>query len=190
MVRSPILLIPCCLALLLGSAALADDLVYSVPAWFTDDVEFSTRAGGRWISSNAEYKSTEEPWDYYVMQWQAGPGNYSMFGRMSAIKDNTPSNGDFWAFSQYWNPATGQAVVQQNGWGSVGIGQLRQSSGEEDNVIEMVQVFTTFTGESSETGHRVKRIDDATYDTWSFTFDDAGNQVAGRYYRWVRNTQP
>ena len=190
MVKFQKLLIGPCLYLLAYGVSFAEETISAVPSWFSDDVQYSSRSGGRWLTDNAQYKSAQEQWDSYVIHWQAGPANHSMSGRMWALKDNAPSNGDFWAFSQYWNPATGEAVVQQSGWGSVGIGRLQPASSKQrDADFEMLQLFTTFDGNSSETGHRVKRVDDDTYDTWSFSFDKNGKEVEGRYYRWRRDSE-
>ena len=189
MIKLKQILILYCLSMFMGSASFAEQASKAAPSWFSDDVEFSSRAGGRWVTDNSKYKSEQEPWDFYVLEWQAGPANSSMSGHMSAIKDDTPFDDNFWAFSQYWNPATGEAIVQQYGWGSVGIGQLKPADSNEDIDLEMRQVFTSFDGSSSETGHRTKHIDDDTFDIWSFTIDEKGDEVAGRYYRWKRDSE-
>ena len=166
------------------SASAQQPLPNAPPAWFVDDVLFQTAGSGRWQTDNSSYKSEQEPWDFYQMQWTAGPDNTSMAGEMSALKDGVKSKGEFWHFSQYWDPAQKQAVVLQNGWGVFGSGPLTPNGA--DNELEMTQTFTRFDGNSNLQGHRVKRVSETSYETWSYLIDEDGKKIDGRHYVWLR----
>lgn len=57
---------------------------------------------GTWIADNAEYKSDNEPYDAYGMEWKWGVGQKSLTGRLYAIKDGKDI-GSLFQFRRYWD---------------------------------------------------------------------------------------
>ncbi len=150
------------------------------PQWFLEDVSFLTREGGRWIASNADYKSDMEPYDAYGLEWKLGFAN-SMTGRLYGVQ-NGEETGDFWQFRQYWHPGKGEAVLEQFGaGGAIGVGALKHASG----VNQMVQTFYAPDGGVSETAHASHNPDADTHVTESFDIVD-GERKPRRVYTWKR----
>ena len=163
--------------------ALADPI--EAPDWFTDDIEFLTRDGGRWLTSNADYQSENEPFEAYGLEWKKGYAN-SMTGRLFAIRDGEET-GDFWRFVQYWHPGNGKAVVQQFGaGGAMGIGKLWPDS---DGVNKMKQTFYNPDGSFTMNGHTARNPDADTHITESFNIVD-GEWQSNRIYTWRRDHSP
>jgi len=151
------------------------------PQWHLDDIEFMTRDGGRWIASNADYQSENEPFEIYAMEWKKGYAN-SMTGRLYGIRDGKET-GDFCRFRQYWPPGKGQAILEQFGFGgAVGIGPVTH-----DGAISVIeQTFYPPKGQANIVGHK-SRNDKATdsHLTDSFTIVD-GEWRPNRSYEWRR----
>lgn len=150
------------------------------PQWLLDDIAYQTRDGGRWVASNAAYQSDTEQWEAYGLEWQAGPGGASMSGRLFGIaggKDSAP----FWQFSQYWDPARDVVVVEQYGWGSVGLG----TAWKDGEKTKMQQTFTPFEGTAREVGHIGLREGEDAYRSSSFGIEDDVWSVQ-RSYLWMR----
>ncbi|NND81644.1 MAG: hypothetical protein HKN50_04375 [Gammaproteobacteria bacterium] len=176
-------LLACCL---IPSALAEQPAPSAVPDWFTKDVLFHARDGGVWQADNSAYQSEQEPYDAYVLHWQAGPGNFSMTGRMWGLVDGKPTSQDFWSFYQFWNPETQEAIVQQSGWGAVGIGRLRLQRHAEQMQTIMRHRFVDHAGNSNEMLHKLTGVDDDRYRTEAFDVKDGGKQVANRVYLWER----
>jgi len=153
------------------------------PQWFTENVTFMTSGSGRWVADNGGYKSDQESWDAYGLEWVAGPGGYSMSGHLFGIKDGEDTDEDFWTFSQYWDPTTNRAVVQQYGWGSIGTGTM-WTVGDD---LWMQQTFSTFDAKSSEEGHLATHPDANSHVTSSYSIDATGQWSKNRTYTWVRD---
>ena len=153
------------------------------PHWLLDEIAFQTRDGGRWVASNARYRSDTERWEAYGVEWVAGPAGASMSGRLFGIADGKDSL-PFWQFSQYWDPARGEVVVEQYGWSEVGIGTAWQE-GEE---IKMKQTFTSFDGKVRIVGHVSAAEGEDAYRTTSFSIDD-GVWSVSRSYVWEHQAQ-
>ncbi len=179
--RYSTLLLVLCLAL--ASAGLRADetpAAAAPPSWFTDNVKLMSADGGRWIASNAQYKSDDEPWEAYGVHWVAGPGNGSMSGRLFGVKDGKDS-ADFWRFSQHWDPARKVAVVEQFGWGNVGIGTFWP----EGELMKMRQVFTSYRGTARVEGHQLSEVQPDSHRTTSFAIDGE-KWTPQRQYLWER----
>lgn len=155
------------------------------PAWFVENIEYMTKDGGLWIASNAAYKSESEAWDSYAVEWTAGPANHSMAGRLFAIKDGKETELDFWQFSQYWNPLTNEAVLQQTGWGSSGIGVMNAYSDGGPGEIETVQTFISPDRTTRLEGHRTSESTGNSHRTISFKIS-AETWEQQRSYVWKR----
>jgi uncharacterized protein YndB with AHSA1/START domain len=154
------------------------------PAWYLENIRFMTADGGTWIADNTPYQSDAEPWDAYGLEWTSGPGGYSMSGRLFGIRAAERSDSDFWLFSQYWDPARQKAVVQQYGWGTVGLGSL--ISGEESGDTILEQTMTGTDGSSSNAGHRTTNPSHNVQISTSYDIDESGEWTERRTYRWLR----
>jgi len=154
----------------------------TTPTWFLRHVAELTADSGRWLASNAEYRSEDEPYEAFVMNWKRGPGGRSATGELTALRDGkaTPI---FWSFVMYWHPGRNHALVSQVGIaGHVGEGILRQL---DDGTLELVQDFFALDGSSNSQKHveslRGRRLTSVVYDL-------VRNQwLKGRTYTWVRS---
>ena len=169
-----------------SGAAVAEEATAAPPAWFTEGVEFQTRNGGRWIADNSAYKSADEPFDAYGIEWVAGPGNASMSGRLFGVQDGEETDVDFWRFSQYWDPARKKAVVEQYGWNVVGIGHLWTEDVDGVETIKMDQTFTDFSGASRREGHTATNPGPDSHETTSWSISEDGAWSKNRTYLWKR----
>ncbi|WDI30891.1 hypothetical protein PUV54_13100 [Hyphococcus flavus] len=155
------------------------------PQWYLDDIDFLTRDGGRWVTSNADYMSENEPMESYVIVWEKGYAN-SMTGRLFAMTDGEET-GDFWRFRQYWHAGEGKAVLEQFGFGgAIGLGVIWR----EDDKMKTVQTFYPPDGATSAPamqGHIAYNPDANTHVTESYTIAD-GEWRPNRVYRWRRDT--
>ena len=152
------------------------------PAWYTQHIERMTSDGGRWIANNNAYQSDDETWDAYGVEWRAGPDNASMSGRLFGLKEGTEGQPDFWVFSEFWDPQRQRIVVQQYGWGSVGVGRVWRI----DDTLFTQQTFSDFDGNSREEGHQITFRDDDTHETHSYGIGAGGLWTARRHYVWKR----
>jgi hypothetical protein len=154
------------------------------PGWYLENIQFLTADGGTWIADNSAYKSDDDVWDAYVIIWRTGPGGYSMSGRMFGVANGERSKMDFWLFSQFWNPVRKVAVVEQYGWGTIGIGTLTQGRDQGDAVVE--QTFAGFDGVSTRKGHRSTNPSNVSQITTSYDIEDDGQWIEKRTYEWKR----
>lgn len=152
-----------------------------VPQWYLDDIEFLTRDGGRWVTSNADYQSENEPMEAYVLEWKKGYAN-SMTGRLYGVINGEPT-GDFWHFRQFWHPGLEAAQLQQFGaGGALGVGSLWM----EGAVTKTRQTFFAPDGGVTEQGHEARNPDADTHVTTSF--DISGDEwKTRRTYTWKRD---
>lgn len=151
------------------------------PQWYLDDIEFLARDGGRWVASNAEYKSGNDPMDAYVIEWTKGYAG-AMTGRLFGVRDGEET-GDFWQMRQYWDPGKGEAVLTQFGFGGdVGIGRAWM----EDGVNKSEQTFYAPDGTIAGIGHIARNPDADTHVTESFDIVD-GEWRPRRTYTWKRD---
>ena len=150
------------------------------PGWFAEEIKALTAEGGRWVADNSAYKSGDEPFDAYVIEWKAGFDGLTMTGRLFGIKDGveTPA---FWEFRQYWHPGRAAAVLDQFGWGgAVGSGMMVRAT---DGVTVTDQTFFQLDGTARREGHRSHFRDGETHVTQSF--DIAGDTwTPRRTYVW------
>lgn len=152
------------------------------PAWFTDEIEFLTRDGGRWITDNGQYVSEQETDDAYGIEWRKSFDGHAMTGRLFGLKDGSETY-SYWEFRFYWHPGKGEAVAEQFGWGG-GLGIGTMAPGEE-GVMKTVQTFYSPTQPSREEGHRSENPGPDTHVTHSFSIVD-GKWEPRRSYTWTR----
>ena len=162
--------------------AFGGDAPAKAPQWYIDDIAMLTAEGGRWIADNSEYKSENEQFDAYGVEWKSGFDGDMMTGRLFGVKDGKDTPFDFWEFRQYWHPARGEAVVEQFGWnGVIGVGVLEQ----DGDGTKSDQGFFSPNGPATRTGHRSSFSGKDAYVTESF--DIVGDEWRPRRkYVWKR----
>lgn len=154
------------------------------PQWYLDDIAFLTRGSGRWVTSNADYMSENEPMEAYVIEWRKGYAN-SMTGRLFAIVEGKET-GDYWRFRQYWHPGEGKAVLEQFGFGgAAGLGVIWR----EGDKMKTVQTFYPPQGAPALNGHIAYNPDAETHVTESYNIVD-GEWRPNRTYTWKLETAP
>jgi hypothetical protein len=165
------------------SAAVADRPAESPPppAWLRSHMEMMVADSGLWVADNSAWKSADEPFEAYAMQWQWGIGRQSIVGRLFGLRGGKASR-DFWEFRLYWHPGRGEAVPTQfGGDGTYGQGTLTQDS---DGNLVILQEFVAPDGSVSRSRHVERHVGAeriATQYSWSGT-----EWVAGRSYTWKR----
>tara|TARA_R110002096_G_scaffold124052_7_gene268321 strand:+ start:4181 stop:4864 length:684 start_codon:yes stop_codon:yes gene_type:complete len=174
--------IPGCVLIALSAAVFSqqDAPANAAPAWFLQEIATLTSGSGRWIASNAEYQGENEPYDAYGTEWVAEFGGSSMRGHLFGMVDGEEV-GEFWQFRQYWHPGRKEAVVEQFGWGTVGIG----TAWKESEMTKSDQFFFTVDGGSNRSGHVSHFPDKDTHVTASFDIID-DEWVPRRKYTWTR----
>jgi hypothetical protein len=167
------------LALFIAAPAFAADGV-APPAWFLDEIKSLTSGGGRWIADNAAYKSKDEPYEAYGVEWRSGFDGATMTGRLFGLKGGAEV-GPFWEFRQYWSPGDGVAILEQFGWGgAIGRGRLTQDANGQ-TIAD--QEFTAPGRPARREGHKSRFADEVTHTTESFDIVD-GVWTARRRYEW------
>lgn len=170
------------IALFTANAAAEDTA--KPPQWFLDDISAITADGGRWVADNSAYKSENEPFDAYGIEWSSGFNGITMSGRLFGIRDGKET-ANFWEFRQYWHPGRKQGILEQFGWGGmVGIGVIEP--GENGETIS-AQEFFSADGTRKHAGHKSRFPDADTHESESFDIVD-GEWVARRQYIWKRQT--
>ncbi|WP_412069886.1 hypothetical protein [Rubrivirga sp. IMCC43871] len=148
------------------------------PAWVANELR---QRVGRWEADNAAYQSDDEPQEAYVIEWSWGVGQTSLRGRLFGLIDGDEV-GTYWEFRQYWHPGTETFVVEQFGYGGVGVGHHAQAA---DGVIATEQTFYRPDGTVAREGHR-SRLDGDTDHSASFIIEPDGSWTPGRSYVWHR----
>ncbi len=147
-----------------------------MPEWFTENMETSI---GTWITDNNQYKSENEPFDQYGMDWTWGIGKQSIQGNLYGIIDGK-RQATFWEFTQYWDFEKNQGMVIQYGVdGTVGSGTMKPMDGYKH---ELIQTFTGPNG-SFTTSH-VSTLKNGTLVTTSFDIAKDGSKKPRRSYTW------
>lgn len=162
------------IVLVLAPAAIS---AAEAPAWFIEHMTGRVE-GGRWVTDNP-YRSDEEPYESYGMEWVWGLGKQSMIGRLFGYQDGEETV-DFWQFRVFWHPGEDEASIYQWGHGGVvGIGTISAV----ENGTRSEQTFHSPDGTTSRTGH--ESIESATeMDTRSFNISEDGEWTPRRHYIW------
>lgn len=156
----------------------------SIPSWARANIAYMTEGSGRWVADNAAYKSDAEPWEFYVIEWTAGPDDLSMTARMYATIDDQPSQADFWSFYQYWDRASGEMRVIQSGWGVVGDGVMTLGDDGQTHFAE--QMFTAEGRPPNRVRHESRELSPTEHETKSLNWSKDGTWEMDRAYIWVR----
>jgi hypothetical protein len=108
---------------------------------------------GRWVADNTAYRSTDEPFDAYRIEWAWGLGNKSVQGRLFGLQGGEEA-GTFWAFRKFWHAGEQQVKVYQFGSdGTVGIGTYERTGPHRS---QLLQTFFYPDGTSARVGHRTE----------------------------------
>ena len=151
----------------------------SIPEWFRKNMEGSV---GTWVTDNSKYQNENETMTSYTIDWKWGIGKTSITGELHGYVGEKKV-GTFWQFRQYWDFEKNEGIVIQYGMnGVVGKGPIKHISGNE---TEMVQIFTTPSGNSKTHGHRSK-LNTEEFMSSSFNIDVNGKWNVDRTYLWKR----
>ncbi|WP_316929927.1 VOC family protein [Aquimarina macrocephali] len=159
---------------------ISSQIVFSqqkIPDWFVKNMEQSI---GSWITDNETYKSKNEPFDQYGMDWEWGIGKQSITGKLYGLI-NGKKQGTFWEFRQYWDFFKSQGIVAQYGSdGTVGIGPMTQKEG---NQTEMIQEFISPNGSKNVHRH-LSSLKEGELITTSFDIQSDKTWKKRRSYIW------
>jgi len=148
-----------------------------IPRWFLSDLKYQI---GVWETDNKNYKSENEPFERYVIEWNWGVDTTSIKGKLYGRIGNKTSN-SFWEFNQYWDAENNQAKLFQVGFGGLtGIGTLLPAAKDETTVI---QNFYAPNSKGFVEKHR-SIIKEKQKITTSFEKDSSGNWIEKRTYVW------
>ena len=96
----------------------------ALPGWYQTEIDSLSQGSGRWVADNSAFRSEQEPFEQYVVEWRKASDQRGLTGRLFGISGGKES-ADFWSFRIYWDAAANGAVIQQfAGFGAVGIGSL------------------------------------------------------------------
>jgi hypothetical protein len=161
----------------LDRALHADRSQPSRPPWVAQYMEAMV---GTWIADNKAYKSAQEPFEAYAIQWIWGVGHASIVGRLSGIRDGREAS-QLWEFREFWHPGERQLLASQfGGDGTYGVGPHHRRA---DGTLEMAQVFYGPDGSTRREGHRAT-LDGAELVTSSFDITADGTWKPRRTYVW------
>ena len=152
---------------------------HPIPQWLLDDWAARTQGTGTWITDNSAFKSENEPFDAYGLQWENGLGKKSLTGRLFCLRDGQDV-GAVWQFLEYWDPAAAEVrIVQIGSDGAVGLGRIWRL---DDGSVREQQTFTRPDGAAFESGHH-SWMEDGEHHTQSFSIEN-GEWVKRRFYIW------
>ena len=157
----------------------------TLPAWIVAEWTFLTQGSGRWIADNAIYKSADEPWDAFGIQWQWGPGRTSLTGRLFGIT-RSPSGAEqdsapMWEFLAYWDPARRELVLTQ--FGPHGIYGLGTASPPGPEYSESIQRLYNPDGSTFRVAHRSWKGERENRQQ-SYDVSETGEWTPRRRYTW------
>lgn len=172
------------LALVLPAGLAAADATSSaVPEWFREHIARATAGEGIWVTSNQTYRSADEPFDAYGLEWKKGIGAGSYTGRLFSIRDGEEV-ATFWEFRSVWHPGERVVKIYQFGAGGVfGVGEM-QPTGPTSHHLD--QTFFAPDGTSSRVLHEEETLENGDQRTASFDVDSNGERTPRRVYVWRR----
>ena len=152
------------------------------PAWYHERNDFLTRDGGVFHTDNSAYRSENEPWVAYGLEWEKGPSRQTLRGRLFGIHDGKDA-GTFWDFHVFWHPGEGKAFISQVGAdGTLGMGILEPPGADGAARSEATMYFVD--GTTTRIAHVVRNHGDI-HATESFDRVDGAWQPR-RSYVWRR----
>ncbi len=165
-----------------AQAALAQGAEDAGLARWKAHLEFRTRGGTVWWTSNAAYEEEDGGIDAYLMRFDMVPGGLAAEGCLWGERDGEVV-GPFWKFFMGWDPVEGKGLVYQASPGGM-VGNGHATSPEEGLTIAE-QVFRTPDGATASVRHETREPDADTDESRSFDGVD-GEWVPRRTYTWHR----
>ena len=151
------------------------------PAWAD---EYMRSMIGTWIADNSAFKSEQEPFDAFGIEWSWGIGRQSLVGRLFGLREGKEV-GPFWEFREFWHPGEGQLLASQfSPTGTYGVGPHTRKA---DGTYEMLQVFHDPSGGTMRVGHR-SRVDGNEMTSQSFDVAEDGTWKPRRRYVWRKKS--
>lgn len=156
------------------------NLIYApIPDWVLENWETRTTASGTWITDNENYKSEQEPYDAYAIQWQYGVGKKHIKGRLYFIKDGEDV-GTVWQFTEFWDSVDNELrIIQIGSDGTVGKGKIWRT---EEGKIKELQNFVAPDGTNYSSGH-LSWMENGVNHIESYNINGE-EWTKMRYYRW------
>ncbi len=155
-----------------------------MPDWVKKHMSYMTEGTGRWIADNSEFKSANEPYDKYCVEWKWGIGKQSIKGRLFGIQ-REKETAEFWEFYLFWHPQKQKVIIQQiSGNGILGVGEIInvESGGKTERMSQMT--FFTPDGKSWKDLHKIFE-DENEHQTTSFVLKNS-TWNKQRSYIWKR----
>lgn len=150
-----------------------------IPQWVLENWETQTKGSGIWITDNSKYKSEQEPFDAYGMEWNWGIGKQNIKGRLYCIKEGKDV-GTVWEFLNFWSPETQEhRMVQIGSTGMIAQGSIVL---EKDGSTKSAEKFVNPAGGSFEAGHH-SWFENGAMHTQSFDIVN-DNWSKRRFYIW------
>jgi len=149
---------------------------------WTHYLEYQTRDGTMWWTSNAQYQQEDGGIDSYATRFEMLPGGLAARGCLWG-EANGSTVGPFWEFFMAWDVREGKGLVYQiapSGVSGIGYWWI-----EEDGVEMADQTYRNPDGTTNRVGHRSRVIDDDTNEGGSLNWTN-GEWVPQRTYRWER----
>lgn len=141
------------------------------------------RLVGTWVTDNSAYKSDDNPYDGFGLEWSWGLGERSLVGRLYGIVDGRDV-ATFWEFREFWHPGDARLVAMQFGAGGA-VGSGWHDIGE-GGTSEMLQTFYyPAAGTVEQVGHR-STLEGDRHVTASFSVAADGTWTPRRTYTWYR----
>jgi hypothetical protein len=151
-----------------------------IPQWLEKNMSQAMQGSGKWIADNSRYKSEQEPYDAYGIQYSWGLGKKSLNSRLYGITNGTEA-GTFWEYRLFWHPGEKKAFLHQfGGDGTFGSGELKPLG--ESGKFELIQTFFSPDGSTWQTKHESIETEKERQ-TISFSYQD-GAWKENRTYVW------
>ncbi|MEQ8763533.1 MAG: hypothetical protein RL885_06380 [Planctomycetota bacterium] len=155
----------------------------AAPKWLQEHMEFLAKDGGLWITDNSTYRSEQEPFDQYGIQWRYGIGEKTLHGELFGLKDGEKV-ATFWELLSYWDPEA--KVVRHLQFGGDGTVARGTAEALEDRGEKSDETFVSPDGSKRRVGHESTYGEHGTYLTQSFDIDEEGQWTKRRLYTWKR----
>lgn len=151
------------------------------PAWLQEHFERMTAKGGRWLTDNSPYRSEQEPWDAYGLEWTWGVGKQSIKGRLYGLSGGQ-EKATFWEYRLVWHPGDAVALLYQFGvGGTFGFGPMKSPA---PGIEELEQTFWEVDGRVWRLRHTARLVGEAL--EMSSLHEVDGGWEKRRTYTWRR----
>lgn len=157
----------------------------AIPTQLMENWKILTSNSGIWTTDNSKYKSQNEPYNQYQLQWKFDEGKNSLTGKLYGIQEGKEKV-EFWHFNTFWDAVKRKAIVFQiSPNGSYGVAESEMLS---DSIEQSLGVFHYSNGQSESSKHQ-SITKPTEHITTSFTMDASGNWLTNRTYKWYPTSQ-